>query len=187
MRRKANQMIRYIFPIIFVGFGLFIMADSSKENERVQESTQPEETSVNVSDKTQAKMLKLVSHNPETQARLFVNAADAVQEADKISLSNPLGTFEKPEGKASLTAAQASYYEKDAEVHFLDKVNFSHHSGLEAKTNQAILNTQTQDIKVNQGIEASHLNNTITSESYEIRQQNNIIQFNKNVSLKIPR
>ena len=86
MRRKANQMIRYIFPIIFVGFGLFIMADSSKENERVQESTQPEETSVNVSDKTQAKMLKLVSHNPETQGEEEDLIPKKKEYQDKINL-----------------------------------------------------------------------------------------------------
>ena len=104
--------------------------------------------------KTQAKALRMVSHNPQTQAHLYVNADKAVQYDDKITLNNPIGTFEKPEGPTSLKSIKASYYEADREVHFFEKVSFDHYSGFTATTIHAILNTQTQDISGNQGIKA---------------------------------
>jgi hypothetical protein len=138
-------------------------------------------------DKTQAKMLRLVSHNPKTQARLFVNANEAVQNSDRVVLNNPVGNFEKPEGPASLKSNQASYYQADDEVHFLEEVIFAHHSGLVANTEQAVLNTKTQDITGSQGIRACHHENTITAKSYEIQTGENVVNFSGDVCLNVSR
>ena len=145
------------------------------------------QTPETIIEKTQAKMLRMVSHNPHTQARLFVNANKAIQYGDKITLNNPVGIFEKPEGPASLKSTQASYYKTNREVHFFEKVSFDHHSGLIATTNHAILNTQTQDISGNQGIKACHQDNTITAQSYEIYSGKNVMSFSGNVCLNVSR
>jgi hypothetical protein len=186
MRRKTNRVFRYFFPVAIIGTSLVFLTEGSSEGV-VQEAISTKETPVTESEKTQAKMLKMVSHNPQTQARLFVNANEAIQCGDKITLNNPVGTFEKPEGPASLKSAQASYYEANREVHFLKKVSFDHHSGLKATTEHAVLNTQTQDISGNRGVEACHQDNTITAKSYEIQTGKNVMCFSGNVCLNVSR
>jgi len=186
MRRKTNRVFRYFFPVAIIGTSLVFLTEGSSEGV-VQEAISTKETPVTESEKTQAKMLKMVSHNPQTQARLFVNANEAIQCGDKITLNNPVGTFEKPEGPASLKSAQASYYEANREVHFLKKVSFDHYSGLKATTEHAVLNTQTQDISGNRGVEACHQDNTITAKSYEIQTGKNVMCFSGNVCLNVSR
>ncbi len=186
MRRKTNRVFRYFFPVVILGTSLvFLTQETSKD---AAQDVIYEKEAIAVSEKTQAKMLKMVSHNPQTQARLFVNANEATQHSDKkIALSNPVGTFEKPEGQASLKAVQASYYEANREVHFFKKVSFDHHSGLTATTEHAVLNTQTQDISGSQGVEARHQENKITAKSYEIQTGKNVMCFSGNVCLNVSR
>ena len=186
MRRKTNRVFRYFFPVAVVSISLFLLTEGSSKD-IVAETVPPKEASVVETNKTQAKMLKLVSHNPSTQARLLVNAHEAVQASDKITLNNPVGTFEKPDGPSSLKANQASYYEADREVHFFEKVNFDHYSGLKATTEHAVLNTQTQDIAGNQGIKACHHENTITANAYEIQSEKSVVSFSGNVCLNVSR
>ena len=186
MRSKTNRVFRYFFPAAVVGASLFLLTEGSSKDV-VQEAVPVKEASVAVTNKTQAKMLKLVSHNPLTQARLRVNAHEAVQANDKITLNNPVGTFEKPDGPSSLTSTQASYYEADSEVHFFEKVNFDHYSGLKATTEHAVLNTQTQDITGDQGIKACHQANTITANTYEIQTEKSVVNFSGNVCLNVSR
>lgn len=187
MRRKTNRVFRYFFPAVLIGAILVFLTEGSS-NDIVQEAGAVKESAVtNASEKTQAKMLKMVSHNPQTQARLFVNADQAIQYSDKITLDNPVGTFEKPEGLASLKSTQASYYEADREVHFFEKVRFDHHSGFKAITNHAVLNTQTQDISGDQGVKACHQENVITAQSYEIKTGKNLVCFSGNVCLNVSR
>jgi LPS export ABC transporter protein LptC len=169
-----------------MGTSLVFLTEGSSEGV-VQEAISTKKTPVTESEKTQAKMLKMVSHNPQTQARLFVNANEATQYDDRISLSNPVGTFEKPDGPASLKATQAAYYESNREVHFLKKVSFDHHSGLTATTEHAVLNTKTHDISGNKGVEACHQENKITAKSYEIQTGKNVMSFSGNVCLSISR
>ncbi len=186
MRRKTNRVFRYLFPAAMLGASLFLLTEGSSKDV-VQEAAPVKEASVAFTNKAQAKMLRLVSHNPQTQARLFVNAREAVQHTDKITLSNPVGTFEKPEGPASLKSAQASYYEADREVRFFENVRFDHHSGFVATTDHAVLNTQTQDIAGNQGIKACHHKNTITANAYEIQGETNVMCFSGDVCLNVSR
>ena len=186
MRRKTNRIFRYFFPTAIVCAALAFLTDGTSEN-ATQETVSKKEFSVATTDKTQAKMLKMVSHNPQTQARLLVNANEATQYDDRISLSNPVGTFEKPDGPASLKATQAAYYESNREVHFLKKVSFDHHSGLTATTEHAVLNTKTHDISGNNGVEACHQENKITAKSYEIQTGKNVMSFSGNVCLSVSR
>ncbi len=186
MRRKTNRVFRYFFPVAILGIGLFLLTEGSS-NDVVHETVPVKEATVAMTSKTQAKMLRLVSHNPLTQARLFVNAHEAVQASDKVTLDNPVGTFEKPDGPSSLKSAQASYYEAKKEVHFLEKVNFDHYSGFTATTEHAVLNTQTQDIAGSQGIKACHHENTITANAYEIQTENAVVNFSGNVCLNVSR
>ena len=184
MRRKTNRVFRYFFPAAMVGTILFLLTEGSS-SDIMLETVQAKEASPAIATETQAKMLKLVSHNPLTQARLLVNAHQAIQASDKITLNNPVGTFEKPEGPSSLTSTQASYYEADREVHFFEKVNFDHYSGLKATTEHAVLNTQTQDIVGSQGIKACHHKNTITANAYEIKTEKSVVSFKGNVCLNV--
>ena len=186
MRRKTNRIFRYFFPTAIVSTVLAFLTDGTSEN-ATQETVSKKEFSVATTDKTQAKMLKMVSHNPQTQARLLVNANEATQYDDRISLSNPVGTFEKPYGPASLKATHAAYYESNREVHFLKKVSFDHHSGLTATTEHAVLNTKTHDISGNNGLEACHQENKITAKSYEIQTGKNVMSFSGNVCLSVSR
>ena len=87
-----------------------------------REVSYEKQTPETIIEKTQAKMLRMVSHNPQTQARFFVNANKAIQYGDKITLNNPVGIFEKPEGPGSLKSTQASYYKTNREGHFLRKL-----------------------------------------------------------------
>ena len=178
MRRKTNRIFRYFFPTAIVCAALAFLTDGISEN-ATQETVSKKEASVSITDQTQAKMLKMVSHNPQTQARLLVNA--------RISLSNPVGIFEKPDGPASLKASRAAYYESNREVHFLKKVSFDHHSGLTAATEHAVLNTKTHDISGNNGVEACHQANKITAKSYEIQTGKNVMSFSGNVCLSVSR
>jgi len=178
MRRKTNRIFRYFFPTAIVSTVLAFLTDGTSEN-ATQETVSKKEFSVATTDKTQAKMLKMVSHNPQTQARLLVNANEATQ--------YPVGTFEKPDGPASLKATQAAYYESNREVHFLKKVSFDHHSGLTATTEHAVLNTKTHDISGNNGVEACHQENKITAKSYEIQTGKNVMSFSGNVCLSVSR
>jgi hypothetical protein len=186
MRRKTNRVFRYFFPAAMVGTILFLLTEGSSKDAML-ETAQAKETATAVPTETQAKMLKLVSHNPLTQARLFVNAHQAIQANDKITLNNPVGTFEKPEGPSSLTSTQASYYEAERKVHFFEKVNFDHYSGLKATTEYAVLNTQTQDITGDQGIKACHHKNTITANAYEIQPEQSVVCFKGDVCLSVSR
>lgn len=186
MRRKTNRILRYFFPAVIIGISLILLKKSSLEN-IPQEVSCEKQIPETITEKTQAKVLRMVSHNPQTQARLVVNADKAIQYGDKITLNNPVGVFEKPDEAASLKSTQASYYEIDREVHFVEKVSFDHHSGLVATTNHAILNTQTQDISGNQGIKACHQENTITAQSYEIHAGKNVMCFSGNVCLNVSR
>jgi len=186
MRRKANRILRYFFPVAIISIALVLLKNSSIEKVD-HEVTSKKQVSEEVVEKTQAKMLRMVSHNPQTQARLLVNANKAIQYDDKITLNNPTGTFEKSDGSSSLKSFQASYYEIDHEVHFFEKVSFDHHSGLIATTKHAILNTQTQDISGSQGIKACHQENTITAQSYEIHTGKNVMCFSGDVCLNVSR
>ena len=186
MRRKTNRIFRYFFPTAIVCAALAFLTDGTSEN-ATQETVSKKEASVTITDQTQAKMLKMVSHNPRTQARLLVNANEAIQHEDRISLSNPIGIFEKLDGPASLKATRAAYYRSNREVHFLKEVSFEHHSGLTATTEHAVLNTKTHDISGNSGVEASHQQNKITAKSYEIQTGKNVMSFSGNVCLSVSR
>lgn len=186
MSRKANRIFRYLFPISIIGFGFILLVKGVFEKTAHQNLTDKQD-SITIDHKIHAKTLRMVSHNPETQARLFVNADKATQSGDKITLNNPVGIFDNPGGKTSLHANQASYYESDREVHFFEKVDFDHFSGFIASTNHAILNTQTQTIFGDQGITAHHQENTITARSYEICTDKNIIHFSGDVCLNVSR
>lgn len=190
MLRRSNRAFRYFFPAVLGLSCLYLLRDGARNEAKESALEEISETKISVQGdagftKIQAKMLKLSSHNPETRASLLVNAFEAVQDTDKITLKNPHGLFEKPEGGAYLKSTQANYYENDSEVHFLDNVNFDHHSGLVATTDHAILNTKSQDIKGSNGIRACHNQNTITSVSYEIQTQKNILKFNDRVCLTV--
>lgn len=186
MRRKANRIFRYLFPtsIISFGFILFIQELFEKKTEIPQIEQQ---NITAISSKVQAKVLRMVSHNPETQAQLAVNADNAFQSGDKITLNNPVGIFDNPEGKTSLCSKQAAYYESNREVHFFEKVKFNHFSGFNASTSHAVLDTKTQDIFGNQGIKASHQKNTISAHSYKIHTNRDTINFKGGVCLNISR
>lgn len=182
MRKKANRVFRYLFPAFIVGFGFILIIKGVFEKPK-EESLREREKALMTTDKIEAKRLRMISHNPDTKAQLLVNSDKATQSGDKIILTNPFGIFDTPKGKTSLQAKEASYYESDREVHFLERVIFDHFSGLTASTAHAILDTQTQDISGNQGISAHHKKNTITAKSYEILPHQNIIHFSGNVCL----
>lgn len=186
MRRKANRIFRYLFPSLVIGCGFVFLIKGLLEKSTNENPTDNQDMPI-ITDKIQAKILRMVSHNPETHARLFVNADKATQSGDKITLNNPVGIFDTSTGKTSLHSKHASYYESDREVHFFDEVNFDHFSGFSAFTKHAILNTKTQDIFGNQGITAHHQKNTITAHSYEIHTDKNVIQFSGNVCLNVSR
>jgi hypothetical protein len=169
-----------------IGFGLILIVRGIFEKPHLSNLTDKHELTM-TDHKIHAKILRMVSHNPETQSQLSVNADKAAQSGDKITLNNPIGIFDNPGGKTSLQAKEASYYESDREVHFLEKVDFDHFSGFAATTNHAVLNTQTQNIFGDQGITAHHQNNTITSRSYEICTGKNTVHFSGNVCLSVSR
>lgn len=186
MRRKANRILRYFFPLAIISIAFVLLKNSSIEKVG-HEVTSEKQVFEEVVKKNQAKILRMVSHNPQTQARLLVNANKAIQYGEKITLDNPTGTFEKSDGSSSLKSSQASYYEIDREVHFFEKVSFDHHSGLVATTDHAILDTQTQDIRGSQGIKTCHQKNTITAQSYEIHTGKNVMCFSGDVCLNVSR
>ncbi len=185
MRRKTKRAFRYFFPVTFFLTCLFLFTDkSSKEitiNAQHQEKLQSSEY-VN----TGAKTLNLSSHNPQSQEKLRIEAVDAIQKIDgELTLRNPSGLFEGSKGPNLLTSVEALYRETDRNVEFLKSVNFTHHSGLTAITERALVNTQTQVISGEQGIKASHKSSTITANSYEIQNSGDLINFSGRVCLNI--
>ena len=185
MRRKTKRAFRYFFPVtLFLTCLLLFNDKSSKEvtiNAQYQEKLQSSKY-VN----TGAKTLNLSSHNPQSQEKLRIEAVDAIQKIDgELTLRSPSGLFESSKGPNSLTSVEALYREIDRKVEFLQNVNFTHHSGLTAITEQAMVNTQTQVISGEQGIKACHKSSTITANSYEIQNSGDLINFSGKVCLKI--
>jgi hypothetical protein len=184
MRRKTKRAFRYFFPVAMFMGCVFLFKEGSS-SDVVKQTTLEIPSHKSVAVNAGAKMLKLISHNPETKAKLQVHAREAVQGDSGLILNNPTGVFENPKGDASLKSLTASYYEADKEVHFFEGVSFDHHSGLIATTDHAVLNTQTQEISGEQGVKVCHNANTITANSYEIQSSDDVINFSGKVCLNI--
>ena len=184
MRRKTKRAFRYFFPAVMFAVCTFLFKEGSSKDV-VKESTPEASVNIMVPANTSAKMLRLISHNPETKAKMLVNAQGAMQGDGTLILNNPTGVFENPKGPALLKSTTASYYEADKEVHFFEEVSFDHYSGLIATTCHAVLDTQTQKISGDQGVKACHQQNTITAKSYDIQSSDDVINFNGKVCLNI--
>jgi hypothetical protein len=181
MRRKGKRAFRYFFPIVIIT--TFIVLYNNTSSTSVVHNA-PQEAVVSASGDSCAKMLNFSSHNPETNGKLLINAKGAVKDDGILILDNPNGVFENSKGAAILASPKASYCENDSRVCFTDKVNFNHHSGLEALSSHAVLNTKTQYIS-GENIQAHHQNNTITAQSYDINPVSDVIAFKGDVCLNI--
>jgi len=183
MRRRAKRAFRYIFPsVVLVSCTLLFIQNTPKHT---QQKTCPEVTTEQkvLPLDTSAKMLRLFSHNPDTQEKVMINSKEAVENGDKLILLTPTGVLENPKGHSLLKSTTASYDKSAKQVDFIDNVSFDNNSGLVATTDSATLDTKTQKIYGNRGIKASHQQNTIQAESYVITPTNDVINFTGKVSL----
>ncbi|MEI6188154.1 MAG: LPS export ABC transporter periplasmic protein LptC [Alphaproteobacteria bacterium] len=185
MRRKTKRAFRYFFPVTLFLTCLLLFNDKSSRDVNIGMQPQEKPQSSKYIN-TGAKTLNLSSHNPQSQEKLKIEAVDAIQKIDgELTLRSPSGLFESSRGPNSLTSVEALYREIDREVEFLQSVNFTHHSGLTAITERAVVNTQTQVISGEQGIKACHKSSTITANSYEIQNSGDLINFSGRVCLNI--
>ncbi len=186
MRRKSKRAFRYFFPVALLLVCIILFKNGPSKDYAKNTNQKSSESEIEAHVDTSAKILKMISHNPETKSKMQINAQTAVQmEENIVLLHNPCGLFENAKGQSSLTSSEAKYLENCREVHFFENVNFSHPSGLTATTSHATVNTKTQDIIGDQGVKACHNESTITANSYEIQKSGNLINFKGNVSLNV--
>lgn len=187
MRRKTKRAFRYFFPLtLFIACALLFQMKSKKSE--IEKKYSPQEFIIEESSNTGAKSLSLVSHNPQKETKLQINAVDAVQICDgEMTLQNPSGLLENTKGLTSLISKEAIYYTDGRIVEFYKNVNFTHYSGLVATTDYATVDTKTQDISGENGIRVRHKENLITAKAFELQEAGNLIKFNGNVCLNISR
>jgi lipopolysaccharide assembly outer membrane protein LptD (OstA) len=183
MRRKAKRAFRYIFPgAVLVGCTLlFIQHTPTSQQKTCHDEVTTEKKALPLD--TSAKMLRLFSHNPDTQEKVMINSKEAVENGDKLILLTPIGVLENPKGHSLLKSTTASYDKTAKQVDFIDNVSFDSNSGLVATTDYATLDAQTQKVSGNKGIKAIHQQNTIQAESYVITPTNDVINFTGKVCL----
>lgn len=164
MRRTIKKIFRYLFPASFLLAVLsFVSINSSggAKTSHASEQIHKESFQVGV-----AKKLKLSSYNSENNTKLLVNAIQAKKMDDRINLTSPKSTFERNGDQSLLVADYAEYYESKGELNFLKHVEFSHSSGLSAKSSQAVLTTSNHQISGTNGVQAYHRQSTINGNAY---------------------
>lgn len=185
MRRASKRAFRYAFPIVF---GVFLVTFFMRGNSAVDAKPVDDMQIKHVDSKLEsgiAEQLKLSACNPKDNSKFFVHATKAVQSDNKVDLINPESSLEKDNGGSILTSLKAEYYEKDGIVNFVDDVNFEHTSGLSAKTPNAVLTTDTQNIVGKNGINALHKQNTITGNEYVIESKKGKLSVHGNACLNV--
>ena len=188
MQRKTKRAFRYLFPVtLFAACALLFQAKSPKSTTDGENFVQSKKTTGQPVS-TGAKSLSLISHNPQNETKLQINAIDAVQICEgELALSNPSGVFENAKGLTELISKEARYHEDESKIKFYKNVNFTHHSGLIATTEHAVVDTKTQDIIGEEGIKAHHKGSIITASAFELPEAGNLIKFNGNVCFNISR
>ena len=188
MQRKTKRAFRYLFPVtLFAACTLLFQAKSPRNIAEGKNFAQQKKTTEQPVS-TGAKSLSIISHNPQNETKLQINAIDAVQICEgELALSNPSGIFENTKGLTELISKEARYHEEERKIKFYKNVNFAHHSGLIATTNHAVVDTKTQDIIGEEGIKAHHKGSIITANTFELPKAGNLIKFNGNVCFNISR
>lgn len=185
MRRASKKAFRYVFPVMFAAFVVTFFIGGNADSDSVQSNCTQVERIDSKMESGIADSLKLSSCNPKDNSKFFVHAAKAMQSDSKVDLIYPKSSLEKDDSVSSLTSLKAEYYEKDGVVNFIDDVSFEHTSGLSAKSPDALLATDTQNISGKNGINAKHRQSQITGNAYVIESKKGKLSVQGNACLQV--
>lgn len=185
MRRASKRAFRYVFPVVFAVFVVIFFISGNSASDAMSVNCMQIGHVNSKMESGIAECLKLSSCNPKDNSKFFVHAVKAMQGDSKIDLINPKSSLEKDDSGSVLTSLKAEYYEKDGIVNFIDNVSFEHTSGLSAKSPDAVLTTDTQNIAGKNGINAKHQQSQITGNTYVIESKKGKLSVQGNACLQV--